>query len=196
MSEKTAEEKLREMLEGGNDSETSREKPRVKPSRTRPKRNDKAQRADTLDDLGRRIEESLSAANIQPGHQEKPRSPKRASPRKPEAVGRKGSQHSASRDVLGIMPSEPEIPQAVVPSKPKISQHVAQEAVPEIEPSHPVAPEIAQEVTPSQPVAPEIVPEVTPSQHVAPKAVPEITPSQHVAPEIVPEITPSQPVAP
>ena len=200
MSEKTAEEKLREMLEGGNDSETSREKPRVKPSRTRPKRNDKAQRADTLDDLGRRIEESLSAANIQPGHQEKPRSPKRASPRKPEAVGRKGSQHSASRDVLGIMPSEPEIPQAVVPSKPKISQPVAPEIIPEIipeiTPSQHVTPEIVPEVTPSQPAEPEIVPEVMPSQPVTPEIIPEIIPSQSVTPEIVPEVTPSQPVEP
>ena len=113
MKEKTAEEKLREMLEGDNDGVISRERVSEKPSRMRPKRKASVS-ADTLDDLGRRIEQSLNAANIQPGHQEKPRTTKRASPRKPEAVSRKGEV----RDVLGIMsdePSKPESPRVVAP---------------------------------------------------------------------------------
>lgn len=177
MREKTAEEKLREMLEGNNDGSTSREKSSVKPSRTRPKRNDTV-RADTLDDLERRIEESLNAANIQPGHQEKPRSQKRASPRKPEAVSRKG----VVRDVLGIMSDESEIVPEITPSQPEIMPEVVPskpEIVPDVVPSQP---EIMHEVAPS---IPEIIPEVVPSES---EIVPEITASQ---PEIIPEIVPS-----
>ena len=187
MSEKTAEEKLRQALEGSTTSSSS-EPPKTqkkpKPSRTRPKavssRTVKSEsigeRLDSfMDDFERRIEQSINAVKSPSESHETPRRARISAEHKPET----------SRRVHKAVSTHPEPLEELIPSKhestPEISQH---ESLPEID-------TVQEDLPVSQP---ESVPEI--SQHEAshvtdtvqedlPVSQPETVPE-----EIIPDVMP------
>ena len=189
MSEKTAEEKLRQALEGStastSDSEQPKNQKKPRPSRARPKPSRTAKAANLgerldsfMDDFERRIEQSISAVKSPsetPEHHEKPGRVKISAEHKPETSRRvraRPKDHHAP-----LHEPVPEIPQPEILStvEPQPVQEVSQ---PEILPT--VEPEPVQEVP-----QPEILPTVE-AQTVQEISQPEILPTPE--PEPVQEV--------
>ncbi|MBQ3402952.1 MAG: hypothetical protein IJG65_06235 [Synergistaceae bacterium] len=209
MSEKTAEEKLRQALEGSvpseNEGSSQKGKSRAKPSRPRAKatsrRSDKpesvGERVDSfMDDFERRIEQSLNAVNSPSEPQEKlhparkaPASPKKEKlPSKPKPEPVKEMPLPEPEPVLLPELDEPEIPPLpelepeTIELKALEEPEPEPEAVPEIPEASNV--ETAPEIEPTLP-EPETVPEIPDALNVA--TAPETEPTLP-EPETLPEI--------
>ena len=175
MREKTAEEKLREELEGDS-SENSRDKELVR--RLRAKKSARAsnigKKADSfIDDFERRVEQSLNAGNIFKA----PSEVQRQTEQKPRAVKKLASETiSAAQKAKSIPTPEP---------KPK-AEVLEYDILPTPEPE-PEQEIIEPEILP-EPIIPEQEPEILP-EPIEPEPEPEI-----IEPEILPE--PAEPKAP
>ena len=152
MSEKTAEEKLRQELEGGlTQGKNSEPKIKPKPLRAKPKINSRRSEfpdnvngiIDTfMDDFERKIERSINSSNIPQEHQEKSKTPKKSSTLRPKKTPK---------------------PETVTPPEPKITHHetpvileaepLPDESIPEVKPAAPDEPVV---------IEPEVLPEVSP----------------------------------
>ena len=201
MSEKTAEEKLRQALEGstattsGKEQPESRKKPR--PSRARPKtqsrtvRENLGERLDSfMDDFERRIEQSINAVKSpseNPKRREIPRRVKISAEKKPEplpeiiTVPKKEPEIKPAQEVLPVSETESlpvteaENTQEVALTEPEILPEAPQ-VLPEpeaIQEAAPTVPEISQPIEDSQPVQEEIIPDVIPEEEIEPE-LPEI----------------------
>ncbi len=203
MTEKTAEEKLRQALEdsttSGSEKDSSREKTKPRPSRTRKRtssgRTEKPEsvgsRVDSfIDDFERKIEQSLSAVK---------------SPSEPQVKSRVPQKSPSRRHELEI--PKPEIPHEVhrkVKASPVIPEP-APEPVIAPEPSH--EPVTVPEITPepvqetitfpeqadTKPDIPEIITEPEPLEEPELPEVETVTPepdTAEVLPEILPEVLP------
>ena len=175
MSEKTAEEKLRQALEGSVPDSNSREQPishkKPRPSRARPKaqsrstRENLGERLDSfMDDFERRIEQSINAVKSpseSPKHHESLRRVKISAEHKPETLQK--------------IPETPkEIPEPlpeVIPATPEPEPEPAQEIVPP-EPEILPEPEISQPA--EEPLKEEITPDVIPAEEETEPELPEI----------------------
>ena len=212
MAEKTAEEKLRQALEGntteGKGQETPKEsrKPRPRTRARTSSRNERpenlGQRVDSfMEDFERRIEQSLNAVNSPSEHQEQ------IKPRRSSKLSRKNVKPETNHEVHRKPEILPEIPQPE-PLIPEIIENVADALnVPEISLPEPVqeaidtiaatsnvqefpqpeiVPAIAEAVaeTPGIPEVKESAPEVN-----EPETVPEV-----IEPEPAPEVTEPEPV--
>ena len=209
MSEKTAEEKLRQALEDsttGTEHEPPKSQKKPRPSRARPKSSptravkseNLGERLDSfMDDFERRIEESLNAVKSpsetheKPGH-EKPGSVKISAQPKPETSRRVRARPKTPPEPLEeLIPSHSETPHSESESAPETQPiqedlPVAEsESLPEIPPAESESAPETESVQEDLPVPEsEPLPEVP---HTEAESVPEVQPVQE---EITPDVMP------
>ena len=195
MSEKTAEEKLRQALEGSTASTSDNEPPKSKtqtkprPSRAKPKSPSRTAKSENIgrrldsfmDDFERRIEQSLNAVKSpseSPDHHEKPGRSKISAEHKPVTSRRLHARTKTNPEPLQeVIHSQPE-------PEPVAEVETVQEDLPVVESEAP------QEI--SQP-EPESVPEIETVKEDSPVVEPES--AQEILqpePEPVPEVEPLQ----